>query len=113
MPTPLNAITGVTINFTNASNPVLNIPYSAIAGTVNRTSIPTSGNDGGLDWWIVGLLQSYANFPSDETHNIVIGQPQAITPTTRNGIENRVTVRYVVTVYSNQQVEVTLDGDNL
>ncbi|ACK68606.1 hypothetical protein PCC7424_0136 [Gloeothece citriformis PCC 7424] len=113
MPTPLSAFSGITIDYSDVNNPILKIPFSAVAGIVGRDTVPTAANDGGLDWWIVALLQGYADLPANEEYNILIGTPQPLTPTTRNGISNRVNYRYLVTVYTNQTVTNEIDGDNV
>lgn len=117
MSTPLSVLgNGVNVDYTNPSDPVLKIPYSAIAGVISWTTTPTAQNEK-LDPWMTGVLQKLANYatdnPTNETNNIVVSQPTNNTPGTRNNIQNRKNSRYITTVWSTSTTNPVLDGDEL
>ena len=106
----------VTIDYSTPSNPILKIPYSAVAAAINWSPAPTSANEK-LEPWIAGILQVLADYatnnPTVETINIVVSQPTNQTPVTRNGIANRKNSRHLVTIYSTSTINPLIDGDDL
>lgn len=118
MSTPLSVLgNGVNVDYTtDPDNPVLKIPYSAIAAAINWTTVPTAQSEK-LDPWIVGVLQKladyYTNNPTNEANNLVVSQPTNNTPGTRNGIQNRKNSRYIATIWSTSTTNPVLDGDEL
>jgi hypothetical protein len=118
MSTPLSVLgNGVAVDYTtNPADPILKIPYSAIAAAINWTTAPTAQTEK-LDPWAQGFLQKLADFatnnPTNETNNIVVNQPTNNAPGTRNGVQNRKNSRYIATVWSTSTTNPVLDGDEL
>lgn len=118
MSTPLNVLgNDVSVDYTtDANNPVLRIPYSAIAPGIGWTTAPTAQTEK-LDPWVVGILQKLADYatnnPTNETNNVVVSQPSNLTPGTRNNVQNRKNSRYIATVWSTSTTNPVIDGDEL
>lgn len=66
--------TGVTLNTSNAADPVLQIPLSAIAAASGFDTPPTSGDDSAEKWFTGIFLQADAHLKTitDDSNNITI-----------------------------------------
>jgi hypothetical protein len=116
MTTPLTALgTGIEIDYTTASNPVLKIPFNAIKNALSWTNVPTNAGTQDLDPWIASILQALADWNSTVSttmHDVVVEKPYAGVQS-RNNIDGRTTYSYTATVFSQTPVASKPDADDL
>lgn len=116
MTTPMSALgAGVSVDYSTPANPVLKIPYSAIASALSWTTPPTSGGVQDLDPWLASIFQSLADWNTAQTtvaHDVVVNQPFPGVQN-RNNINSRPTFTYNATVFSKTPVASKPDADDL
>lgn len=115
MTTPKTALgAGCNIDYSNAANPVLQIPFDSIKNAINWTTAPTLATED-LDPWLGSIFQALADWNTAQTtqvHDVVVAQPFAGVQT-RNNINGRPTYTYNVTVFSKTPAATKPDADDL
>lgn len=113
MPTPLSEIfgDGAQVNHTNASNPCLEIFFSAVAAVIRWSTLEFSSD---FDLWMIAFLKLYEQKqkrkPGDQSSNIVVNPPTVFLGK-KGGEDNRKVIRFVVDYYTDEIVdtEVTIN----
>ena len=105
--------TGTTLDTTTPADPVLQIPFSALAAATGWDTAPTSGTDSGEKWLGAILLRAKSHLATitDESNDITVDDPfKAFT--TRATVD-KVGFSYNVTIYQPDLNGSTPDPDNL
>jgi hypothetical protein len=114
MTTPLSVF-GATVNYSTASDPVLQIPYSAIKVASNWGTPPTSSGTQDLDQWLVGMLTTLTLWNSQQTteaHDVVISETFRGVAS-RNNIDQRPTINYSIAIYNKTPTIIEPDADDV
>ena len=114
MTTPLTAL-GATVDYTDANNPKLVIPYDGVKVAGNWGTKPTSAGVQDLDQWMTGIVGTLGVWNAQQTteiHDVVVAL-SFVGNSTRNNIANRPTITYNITVYNKTPLIIELDCDDV
>lgn len=105
--------TGTTLDTTDPADPVLQIPFSALATAAAWDTPPASGTDSAEKWLSAILLQAKSHLATitDESNDIAIDDPFRAFAT-RNSVD-KVGYSYNVTVYQPDLNGTAPDPDNV
>jgi hypothetical protein len=105
--------TGVTVDTTTPADPVLQIPFSAIATVSAWDTAPTSGTDSAEQWFTAIFLKAKAHLATitDGTNNVAIDDPFK-TNETRNEVD-MIGYSHNVTIYQPDLNGTAPDPDNV
>lgn len=105
--------TGTTLDTTTPADPVLQIPFSALATAAGWDTAPTSGTDSAEKWLTAIALKAKSHLATitNETNDITIDDPFKVNAT-RNNVE-KIGYSYNMTIYQPDLNGAVPDPDNV
>ena len=114
MTTPLSVL-GATVDYSNAANPVLQIPFNGVKTAGNWGTPPTSAGVQDLDQWLVAqmaTLKVWNDLQTSEIRDVVVVESFKGVGS-RNNIVDRPTITYTVTTYNKTPLIIQPDADDV
>lgn len=103
---------GITLDETVTSDPILQIPFSAVASSISWNTAPATAT--GFNRWLTAILQKVADTDNADTssNNATVQQPSKRLTSNRAGTPV-IAYSYAVTVYVPDTLAGKPDGDDL